>query len=88
MNETTISSKITNRLKKLGYIVIRLRSTGDSGWPDLMVLKDGHVDFIEVKTPTGKLSKIQEERRKQLQEAGFRCMVIHSTNQLKHYGLE
>lgn len=42
-----------------------------SGFPDLMLLKDGEVRFIEVKGKGGKLSELQKYRHEQLKKQGF-----------------
>jgi Holliday junction resolvase len=78
MNETSIKYKITQRLKKEGYVVIRLRSTGESGWPDLLAIKfPGKCLWIETKTPEGKLSAIQIQKINLLNRLGFEVEVLN-----------
>jgi Holliday junction resolvase len=71
MLEQARQKKITNRLQKEGWLVVKLIKTNTNGIPDLMALKDGVTEFIEVKQPKGVLSEIQKIRIKQLREQGF-----------------
>ena len=71
MLEQARQKKITNRLQQEGWLVVKLIKTNTNGIPDLMALKDGVTEFIEVKQPKGVLSEIQKIRIKQLREQGF-----------------
>jgi Holliday junction resolvase len=83
MNETKIKAKVTKRLKQLGFLVIRLRSTDPTGMPDLMALKNKSVVFIETKTETGVLSGIQIKTIQNLEKCGFRVLVVSSAEMLE-----
>ena len=74
MTEHEIQNAIRLELSKLGYCVFRTNvgkiklSDGrwfDTGLPkgfsDLIVIKDGKITFIEVKTQSGKPTKEQEQ---------------------------
>jgi Holliday junction resolvase len=77
MLESKIQAKIIKRFTDEGYLVIKLIKTNKNGIPDLMLLKDGKVLFIEVKRPLlGKLSKVQEYRIKELKEYGFETLIL------------
>lgn len=62
MIESKIQTKIINKLKKEGWICIKLIRTSLNGIPDLICLKNGETIFIEVKQPNGKLSELQKIR--------------------------
>ena len=63
MTEQQIQSKRIKQLEAEGYYVIKLVKTNKNGIPDLIAIpKDSDVLFVEVKRPTGKLSKLQEYR--------------------------
>ena len=50
--------------------------TNKNGIPDILAIPpDTDVIFSEVKTPTGKVSKLQEYRLKELKGYGFRTEV-------------
>ena len=71
MLEQARQKKITNRLQQEGWLVVKLIKTNTNGIPDLMALKNGVTEFIEVKQPKGVLSEIQKIRIKQLRDQGF-----------------
>jgi Holliday junction resolvase len=76
MTEQQIQKKRIDQLEKEGYYVIKLIKTNKNGIPDIVAIpSDTPVIFSEVKTPNGKLSKIQEYRLKELEKYGFKTEV-------------
>ena len=76
MTEQQIQSKRIKQLEQDGYYVIKLIKTNKNGIPDLVAIPPRtKVLFSEVKTPTGRLSKLQEYRIKELQSHGIRTEV-------------
>lgn len=76
MKEQKIQAKKIKELEAQGYYVIKLMNTNKNGIPDLIAIPpNSDVIFIEVKTPTGKLSKLQEYRIKELDSMGIRVEV-------------
>jgi Holliday junction resolvase len=73
--EQQIQSKIKKKLEKEGFLVVKLIKTSLNGIPDLMVLKDGEVFFVEVKQANGKLSELQKFRIDELKNKGFRVEI-------------
>ena len=79
MLESKIQAKLIKQLESEGYYVIKLVSTNKSGIPDLIAIpKNSDVVFYEVKQKSGKLSKLQEYRIKELDNHGVKTNV--------HYG--
>jgi len=77
MTEQQIQKKRIDQLTKEGYYVLKLISTNKPGIPDLVAMHpDKGVLFSEVKTPKGRLSKLQEFRLKELEGYGFRTEVF------------
>lgn len=77
MTEQQIQSKRIKQLEQSGYYVIKLIKTNKNGIPDLVAIPPrSRVLFSEVKTPTGRLSKLQEFRIKELKERGIRTEVF------------
>ena len=66
MSEAKIQSKIIKYLKKQGRLVIKLIRTNYTGVPDICCFKKDKVLWIEVKTESGVLSKIQIIRHKEI----------------------
>ncbi len=76
MTEQQIQSKRIKELESQGYYVLKLIKTNKNGIPDLVAFKpNADVLFSEVKKPTGKVSKLQEYRLKELDEYGFRTEI-------------
>ena len=76
MTEQQIQSKRIKQLESEGYYVIKLVKTNKNGIPDIVAIPPNtNVIFSEVKTPTGKVSTLQEYRLNELKEYGFRTEV-------------
>ena len=79
MTEKQIQSNKIKELETLGYYVIKLIKTIKNGIPDILALHPTEgIKFYEIKKPTGKVSKLQQYRIKELKEYGFTAEV--------HYG--
>jgi Holliday junction resolvase len=76
MTEQKIQTKKIKQLESEGYYVIKLMLTNKPGIPDLIAIpRDSDVLFVEVKKDTGKLSKLQEYRIKELNERGIKTEI-------------
>jgi Holliday junction resolvase len=76
MTEQQIQTRLIKELEDKGYYVIKLIKTNKNGIPDLIAIpKNSDVEFIEVKRPDGKLSKLQEYRIKELNQHGIKSIV-------------
>ena len=72
MTEQQIQKKRIDQLEKEGYYVLKLIKTNKNGIPDVVAIHpEKGVLFSEIKTPKGKLSKIQEYRIKEIKSYGF-----------------
>jgi Holliday junction resolvase len=86
--ERSLQNAIVKALDLLGFLVIhipnqyskgRVRDAGFvSGAPDLIVLKDGKVFFLEIKTQTGRVRASQKLFAERLRRQGFDYFVIRS----------
>lgn len=76
MREQQIQAKKIKELESQGYYVIKLVNTNKNGIPDLIAIpKNSDVLFVEVKRPDGKMSKLQEFRKKELTEHGVKVEI-------------
>ena len=70
-------SKRIKQLEAEGYYVIKLVKTNKNGIPDLIAIPPNcNVLFSEIKTPRGRVSKLQEYRLKELKEHGFKTEIF------------
>ena len=71
VTEQQIQSKRIKQLESEGYYVIKLIKTNKNGIPDIIAIPpNSSVIFSEVKTPKGRLSRLQEYRLKELESYG------------------
>tara|TARA_R100001440_G_scaffold39562_2_gene59036 strand:- start:2038 stop:2277 length:240 start_codon:yes stop_codon:yes gene_type:complete len=76
MTEQQIQSKRIKELESKGYYVIKLVKTNKNGIPDLIAIPpNSNVLFSEIKRPSGKVSKLQEYRLKELEDYGFNTEI-------------
>lgn len=72
MQEKTIEKKLTNIVKTMGGISLKLVSQGLDGMPDrLILLPNGKLGFVELKAPGKVLRPLQKKRKRQLETLGF-----------------
>jgi Holliday junction resolvase len=76
VTEQQIQRKRIKQLESEGYYVLKLIKTNKNGIPDLIAIPPNcEVLFSEVKRPTGRLSKIQEYRLRELQKHGCKTEI-------------
>lgn len=81
MLEKKLQQKIIDFCSKRDILAKKVDSTSSRGWPDLIVvLRNGVVLFVELKTPKGRLSALQERTIKQLKENNANVYVIRSVD--------
>jgi Holliday junction resolvase len=69
-------TKIIKEYKDKGYIVLNVIKLSDSGYPDLICLKDGKAIFIECKEETDSIKELQKFRIDELIKQGFKAFCI------------
>lgn len=76
MLEKEIEKKLVEGVKKLGGRAYKIVSPGNVGVPDrLVLLPGGRIVFVELKTPVGRLSKMQKFRIAEMQRLGAEVLV-------------
>lgn len=71
MLESSTEGKSVDYAESIGYISLKVRVTGQRGWPDhLFINPYGHHVWIEFKKKGKKPRKLQAHRLKQLHEQG------------------
>lgn len=75
--ENKVEKYLDDQVKKLGGITRKWVSPGRSGVPDRIVIVDGEVVFVEVKTTDGKMSARQIRECQQLNDAEVQTSVVY-----------
>lgn len=83
LQEKFIERELVSRLKKVGVESIKFEVLGKRGMPDRIILiPGGRVVFAEVKSPGEKLRPLQEKRKRELENLGFKVYVIDSKTEI------
>lgn len=72
-------TKIIKEYKSKGYTVLNVIKLSDSGYPDLILLKDGVTRFIECKEKTDTLKPLQKLRIDELIDNGFDAFCLQDS---------
>ena len=86
MTESEIQKQIIDYCTAKGALVFRMNAgsrnynnkQAPKGTPDLFVVKKPVAVWVEVKTPTGKVSEVQEKMHDRLRELGQRVIIARS----------
>lgn len=89
MLEKDIEKLFRDEIKKAGGKAYKFTSPGNDGVPDrIVMLPGGRIVFVELKTDTGKLSKLQELQCRQIAELGQTVRVLHGLAEVRDFFLE
>ncbi|MDU0200149.1 VRR-NUC domain-containing protein [Paenibacillus sp. MAH-36] len=79
MRERTLEKRLKTEIEKRGALCLKFESPGTAGVPDrLILLPGGQAVFVEMKSPTGKISEIQKYRIQQFEKLRHKVYVINS----------
>lgn len=88
MAERDIVAAIVRSAKRQGWWTMKVHGGPyqPAGIPDLMLVKDGRVIWMEVKQPGKKPTPIQVRRMAEIEEqSGARCYVVTSREEADEY---
>lgn len=77
MRESSLESKICRHAKQNGWLVYKFTSPGTRGVPDRIFIKNGRLIFVEFKSSTGELTKLQIVQRDKLLKHGMEWHMIN-----------
>ena len=77
MLESRIQRNIIKKVEKLGGLAYKLHTNSVSGLPDLVILYEGLVFFVEVKQPTGVVSKRQKYMHEKFRSVGHEVYILY-----------
>ena len=83
MREKTIEKKLSDEVKKRGGLAPKFTSPGFDGMPDRIVLmRGGHIAFVEVKAPGKSPRPLQKARHRMLRQLGFTVYVLDDESEI------
>jgi len=80
--ETKVKAKLKKLLKVGGYWFSSISDRYHSGLPDVIAIRSGLVYFIEVKSSTGKLTRLQTLTLEEAKRHGAICVVYRGEDEL------
>lgn len=88
MLEKTVEAALVKRVKELNGIAYKWTSPGRTGVPDrIVMIPGGKIIFVELKSPTGKLTPRQEREHETIRGLGFDVIVINSVEAARAFTL-
>ncbi len=67
------------------YVIYHLQGLGSfRGLADMQALKMGRCIFIELKTKTGRLSEVQKDFQRMVENSGVEYIVARDINDVRH----
>lgn len=86
MRERTIESWLRKKIEAQGGVFLKFTSPGRDGVPDrIAIFPDGRLVFVELKTETGKLTKVQAYVCKQLIDLKQTVCIVHGMSGAKQF---
>lgn len=86
MLEKEIEKFLVKEIKKLGGLCYKWVSPGNAGVPDRIVLLPNRpAMFVELKTDSGKLSRLQEVQIKKLRNINDQVYILHGLDEVKEF---
>lgn len=82
MLEKRIESRLGRMTRRHGGLWYKFVSPGQPGVPDrIAVLPGGRIVFVELKTETGRLAKLQQWQLDRLRELGAEVFVVRGSEE-------
>lgn len=84
MKESQIERRLVEGVKRLGGMCLKFVSPGTLGVPDrIIITAKGRVIFVELKTETGRLTKIQRYVIGEMQKRGADARAVKGIDEVK-----
>ena len=83
MKEKDIEKKLVEAVRESGGFAPKFVSPGWDGVPDrIVLLPDGKIGFVELKSTGKKLRILQKRRKRQLEQLGFPVFTVDGVEQI------
>ena len=85
-SENTLAHSLVEKIRQRGGICLKLQGNMYAGMPDrLILLPEGRVIFVELKSEGIKPRKLQLVRHEELRALGFKVFVIDTQEKLTQF---
>lgn len=88
VRENKVERYLNKKVEEMGGITRKWSSPGRDGVPDRIVITQGVVVFVEVKTTDGVLSPAQEREHARLRKAGAHVTTVYGNAGVDRYILD
>ena len=86
MKESDIEKHLVQGVKAMGGRAYKFVSPGNTGVPDrLVILPGGRIEFVELKTEAGRLSKLQRHQIGLLESMGCTARTLYGMDDVLAY---
>lgn len=86
MTEAQIESKLVRLVRQRGGLCYKFVSPGNTGVPDRIVITpDGRTIFVELKTDSGRLAKVQKWQITEMKKRGCDVRTIRGLDEVKDF---
>ena len=86
LRESSIENYLVRGVKARGGLCYKFVSPGNPGVPDrIVLLPTGKTVYVELKTETGRLSRIQQWQRGEMEKRGADVRVLYGMDAVKEF---
>ena len=86
MRESQIERFLVRKVKEHGGLCYKFVSPGNPGVPDrIIITPEGKTIYVELKTNTGRLAKVQKWQRSEMEKRGADVRVLYGLDAVKDF---
>lgn len=86
MDRKNIERRLVREVRRRGGIVYKFVAPSNNGVPDrLVIIPGGRVDFIELKRPGGRASKLQLKQHDRIRAVGANVYILSTNEEVDRY---
>lgn len=83
--ERDIEKYLNRKVKEIGGLSLKFTSPGQAGVPDRIVIYQGRISMIELKTVQGRVSAMQMSVIRKLKKHGIDVLIIRSKQEVDEF---
>lgn len=83
--ERDIEKYLNRKVKEIGGLSLKFTSPGQAGVPDRIVIHQGRIYMVELKTVQGRVSALQMSVIRKLKKHGIDVLIIRSKQEVDDF---